>query len=143
MYVFWPLYKLYAIPWSEPLYAPGKLTVAGVLLALPAITLIWAHSLHNVSLPLELSKVAEVLHVELRAGVAASSVQSDQLSAQQVLAWCDASGDRNGLFALVGNEAVDTPLGAIKGIFGDLLQQRISLLPQIVTHGSRIVGELP
>lgn len=54
------------------------------------------------------------LHVELRSRVAASRVEGDQLTAEQVLAWRDASGDRNGLLALVGDKAIDTPFGAVK-----------------------------
>jgi hypothetical protein len=41
-------------------------------------------------------------------------VEGDQLTAEQVLARRNASRDRNGLLALVGDEAVDTPFSAVK-----------------------------
>ena len=60
------------------------------------------------------------LHVELRAGVAASRVQRDQLTTEQVLARSNASGDGDGLLALVGDQAVDAPFCPIEGVLGDL-----------------------
>lgn len=60
------------------------------------------------------------LHVELCTRITASRVQRDQLAAQQVLARRDAGRDSDGLLSLVGDQAVDAPFGAVKGVFGDL-----------------------
>ena len=40
-------------------------------------------------------------HVELGAALRASTVQGDELSAQELLAWCDARWDCDGLDAFV------------------------------------------
>jgi hypothetical protein len=48
-------------------------------------------------------------------------VQSDEFAAEEVLAWGDALGDGDGLDALVGDEAVDAPFGAVEGVLGNLL----------------------
>jgi hypothetical protein len=47
-------------------------------------------------------------------------VQSNELAAEQVLAWCNAFGDRDGLDAFVGDQAVDAPFTAVEGILSDL-----------------------
>lgn len=73
------------------------------------------------------------LHVELRTGVATRRVQSNQLTAEQILAWRDARRDGDGLLALVGNQAVDTPLRAVKGVFSDLILSAMSArTPQLL-----------
>ena len=51
-------------------------------------------------------------------------MEGDELAAQEVLAGGDAGGDGDGLLALVGDEAVDAPGGAVEGVFGDLLVTR-------------------
>lgn len=48
-------------------------------------------------------------------------MEGDELAAEEVLARGDAGGDGDGLFALVGDEAVDAPGGAVEGVFGDLV----------------------
>lgn len=60
------------------------------------------------------------LHVELRSRVGASRVKSNQLTTKQVLAWSDTSGNSDGLFALVGDQAIDTPFCAVEGVFRNL-----------------------
>ena len=67
------------------------------------------------------------LHVELRTGVATRRVQSNQLTAEQILAWRDAGWDGDGLLALVGDQTVNTPLRAVEGVFGDLILSVMSL----------------
>jgi hypothetical protein len=47
-------------------------------------------------------------------------VQSNEFTTEKVLAWSDAFGYRDGLDAFVGDEAVDTPGGAVESVFGDL-----------------------
>jgi hypothetical protein len=61
------------------------------------------------------------LHVELRTGVAASRVQSNELTTEQVLTGCNAGWDGDGLLALVGDQAVDTPLGAVERVLSNLV----------------------
>jgi hypothetical protein len=61
------------------------------------------------------------LHVELGAGVGAGGVEGDEFAAEEVLARSNAGRDGDGLFALVGDEAVDAPGGAVEGVFGDLV----------------------
>jgi hypothetical protein len=47
-------------------------------------------------------------------------VQRDQLAAEEVLAWRNAGGDCDRLLALVLDQTVDAPCGAVEGVFGDL-----------------------
>ena len=47
-------------------------------------------------------------------------MQSNQLAAQEVLTWRDALRDGDGLDALGGDEAVDSPFAtAVEAVFGD------------------------
>jgi hypothetical protein len=48
-------------------------------------------------------------------------MKSNQLTAEQILPWSNASWDCDGLFALIRDQAIDTPFCAVEGIFGDLL----------------------
>jgi hypothetical protein len=95
------------------------------LLASPPVMLICAHScilvLANFSTPAWWKQGVDVTyHVELRAHGRASSVQRNELATEKVLAWCNALGDGDGLHALVGDQAVDAPCGAVEGILLDL-----------------------
>jgi hypothetical protein len=65
-------------------------------------------------------------HVELRSHAAARRVQRNKLAPEQVLSRSNALGDGNGLHALVGDEAVHAPLGAIECILLDLLRYIVS-----------------
>jgi hypothetical protein len=47
-------------------------------------------------------------------------VQRNQLAAEEVLAWRNAGGDCDCLLALVLDQTVDAPCGAVEGVFGDL-----------------------
>lgn len=47
-------------------------------------------------------------------------MQRDELAAEEVLARRNALGDGDGLHALVGDEAVDAPFGAVEGVLVDL-----------------------
>lgn len=73
------------------------------------------------------------LHVELGAGVAARRVQRNQLSTEQVLAGRNAGRNRDGLLALVGDQAVDTPFGAVERVFGDLVQSVLFIMAYELT----------
>lgn len=55
-------------------------------------------------------------------------MQRNQLTAEQVLSWCNASWDCDGLLALVGDQAVDTPFCAVEGVFGNLFAISITLI---------------
>jgi hypothetical protein len=46
-------------------------------------------------------------------------MQRNQFSAEQILARSNALGDSNDLLALVRDQAVDAPFGAVEGVFGD------------------------
>jgi hypothetical protein len=84
--------------------------------------LICAHSYHMsaASSRLVLDEGSSAYHVELRAHGRTCRVQSNELTAEQILAWCNAFGDSDGLNALVGDKAVDAPFAAIEGILSDL-----------------------
>jgi hypothetical protein len=47
-------------------------------------------------------------------------VERNQFAAKKVLPWRNAGRNRDGLLALVGDQTVHTPLGAVEGIFSDL-----------------------
>lgn len=69
-------------------------------------------------------------HVELSTGVGASSMESDDLTSEEVVTSRNAAGDPGSVLALVGNELIDGPGLTAQTILLDLE-------PPLASSGSR------
>lgn len=97
------------IPGSLALYAPGNFTPVG-LAEPPPVTVSCYLNLLEMFFPYELINDTYVAgHVELRASSLGSSVQSDGLGTQEIVAGGDVGGDRDVLLAAVLVQEVVAP----------------------------------
>lgn len=98
------------IPESDPLYAPGNETPAGLLLP-PPVTWSWTQLLKNKLLAQKPIRTIRDwnLHVELSTGVRRSDMEANGLTTQEVLAGSDAAGDLEGKVSTVVIDGIGCP----------------------------------
>lgn len=108
------------IPGSDPLYAPGNETPAGLLLP-PPVTWSWTQLLKNNLSAQKLIRTTKDcnLHVELSTRVRRSDVETNGLTTQKVLASGDAAGDLEGKVSTVVIDGIGCPPTADKASLVD------------------------
>lgn len=94
--------------------------MAGEAVPEPPVTLICAHSIWNFWLIICVVAGNLETHVELSTRVRTSSVESDELDTEEVLARGNATGDGEGDLALVGDQLVNGPGATVKTVMVDL-----------------------